>query len=120
KFAHDHGLSKNNPLKVETGRGVLTLELETRQGRVERATVDMGEPILEAARIPTTLPGPRLIDHPLAPGVEVDAWLADCGLDPRLTLVSMGNPHLVLYCRDVARVPLEAVGPGLETHPWFP
>ena len=37
-----------------------------------------------------------------------------------MTLVSMGNPHAVLWCDDVSRVPLEAVGPLAETHPWFP
>src|SRR5438477_380708 len=58
KYAFDHGLTRNNPMKVETGRGVLTLALELRNGKVERVTVDMGEPILEADRIPTTLAGP--------------------------------------------------------------
>jgi diaminopimelate epimerase len=123
KYAYDHGLTKNNPLKVETGRGVLTLSLQTRLGYVERVTVDMGEPILEAERIPTTLPGPRVVDQPLPRlGDEVDAnaRLERCGLDRRLTSVSMGNPHAVLYCRDVAGVPLAAVGPALETAPFFP
>src|SRR5260221_4872394 len=64
KYAFDHGLTRNNPLRVETGRGVLTLQLATRDGKVERASVDMGEPILEADRIPTTLAGPRVVDHP--------------------------------------------------------
>ncbi len=59
KYAYDHGLSSANPMQVETGRGVLTLHLQIRSGKVERVTVDMGEPILEAERIPTTLPGPR-------------------------------------------------------------
>src|SRR5258707_9877295 len=64
KFLYDHGLTRNNPLTVETGRGVLTLRLDLREGKVERVTVDMGEPILESARIPTTLPGPRVVNHP--------------------------------------------------------
>jgi len=120
KYAYDHGLTSNNPLRVETGRGVLTLHLEVRRGKVEQVTVQMGEPILEAERIPTTLPGPRVVDQPL-PGLALDTgWYADCGLDPRITCVSMGNPHVVLYCRDVARVPLERVGPVLENAPVFP
>src|SRR5476649_192680 len=45
KFAFDHGLTRSNPMKIETGRGVLTLHLETDgQGKVERVTVRMGEP----------------------------------------------------------------------------
>src|SRR5947209_16612469 len=59
KYSHDHGLTRNNPMKIETGRGVLTLHLEVRNGKCEQITVDMGEPILEAEKIPTTLPGPR-------------------------------------------------------------
>ncbi len=120
KYVWDHGLSANNPLRVETGRGVLTLHLETKGGKVERVTVDMGEPILEAERIPTTLPGPRVVDRPGLPLPGPAGWESSCGLDPRATCVSMGNPHAVLYCGDVVAVPLEQVGPGLETAPVFP
>src|SRR5438874_329369 len=66
KYVYDHGLARRNPLRIETGRGVLTLRVETDGDKVQRVTVDMGEPILEAERIPTTLPGPRVVDHPLA------------------------------------------------------
>src|SRR5690606_21104040 len=48
------------------------------------------------------------------------AWWQQCGLDPRITCVSMGNPHAILYCRDVASVPLERVGPQFENAPVFP
>lgn len=119
KLAYDHGLSRNNPLKVATGRGVLTLHLELSGGKVSQVRVDMGEPILEAEKIPTTLPGPRVIEVPLA-DVGDTGWHRDCGLDPRMTCVSMGNPHVVLYCADVAKVPLEQVGPRLETASIFP
>ncbi len=122
KFVHDHGLSPNNPLRVETGRGVLTLHLEVKSGKVERVRVDMGEPILGSALIPTTLPGDRVVDFPLplrGEGLETSLF-GGCGLDPRITCVSMGNPHVVLYCADVAKVPLERVGPMLETMPIFP
>jgi diaminopimelate epimerase len=120
KFVHDHGLARKPVLTIETGRGVLTLELELAAGKVRRVRVDMGEPILEAERIPTTLPGPRVVDYPDAPLPSPSGWARDCGLDPRLTCVSMGNPHAVLFCRDVARVPLESVGPALENAPVFP
>jgi diaminopimelate epimerase len=121
KYVHDHGLTRANPLRVETGRGVLTLQLQVRAGKVEQVTVDMGEPILEAEKIPTTLPGPRVVDLPLATvGALPTDWFEACGLDARLTCVSMGNPHAVLYCREVGKVPLERVGPILETLPVFP
>src|SRR4051812_19811483 len=57
KYVHDPGLVRKPVLTVETGRGVLTLELELSGGSVRQVRVDMGEPILQAAQIPTTLPG---------------------------------------------------------------
>src|SRR3954470_10766421 len=47
KYVHDHGIARKTPLTIETGRGVLTLELEVKQGKATRIRVDMGEPILE-------------------------------------------------------------------------
>lgn len=111
KFAFDHGLTKNNPMKVETGRGVLTLHLDLKGGQVEQVTVDMGEPILDADKVPTTLPGPRVVNCPYSEKAS-DPFLITC--------VSMGNPHAVIYCDDVSQVPLERVGPQLETAPIFP
>jgi diaminopimelate epimerase len=121
KFVYDHGLSKNNPLRIETGRGVLTLHLEVKAGHVEQVTVDMGEPILEAQQVPTTLPGPRVVKAPLAAVLGGPLpWAEACGLVPDVTCVSMGNPHAVIYCADVAKVPLEQVGPKIETAAVFP
>jgi diaminopimelate epimerase len=131
KFAHDRGLSAPadgrtppGPMRVQTGRGILGLHYTLDDdGLVDRVTVDMGEPILEAAKIPTTLPGERIIDHPLttfAGDWSAQSWFASCGLDPRVTCVSMGNPHAVLFCRDVGSVPLAEVAPMLEQHPVFP
>src|SRR2546423_12638791 len=65
KYVYDHGLARKPRLTIETGRGVLALELEVHGGSVRQVRVDMGEPILEAARIPTTLPGDPPIDVPL-------------------------------------------------------
>src|ERR1700736_6030685 len=62
KFLYDHGLVRKTSLAVETGRGVLTLELEVQAGSVRQVRVDMGEPILETSRIPTTLPGSPPLD----------------------------------------------------------
>jgi diaminopimelate epimerase len=122
KFCHDHGIARKPVLTVETGRGVLILELEVSGGKVRQVRVDMGEPILESEKVPTTLPGPRVVDYPLpVRGDDLENRVfGGCGLDPRLTCVSMGNPHAVLYCRDVAKVPLEVVGPLLEHLPDFP
>src|SRR5438445_5437030 len=65
KYVYDHGIARKPTLTVETGRGVLTLQVELSGGRVCQVRVDMGEPILEAARIPTRLPGDPPTDAPL-------------------------------------------------------
>ena len=66
KLVHDHGIARKPELKIETGRGVLTLQVfPNAQGKVERVRVNMGQPILGAAEIPTTLSGPRVVDAPL-------------------------------------------------------
>src|SRR5438477_10870167 len=53
KYAYDHGLTQSNPMRIETGRGVLTLDLKTNgDGKVKLVTVNMGEPILAPAKIP--------------------------------------------------------------------
>jgi diaminopimelate epimerase len=122
KYVYEHGIACKPVLKIETGRGVLSLELEIAGARVRQVRVDMGEPILEAERIPTTLAGPRVVNHPLPPGFVSagKVWSQRMGLDPHITCVSMGNPHVTLYGPDVAKVPLETVGPMLEHHAWFP
>ena len=114
------GRAAAGTVTIETRRGVLSLEVTRTGPRSSRVRVDMGEPILEAAEIPVAGVVGRIVDAPCpALGREQDWWRA-CGLDPRMTCVSMGNPHLVLFCRDVGAGPLETVGPGLETHPLFP
>src|SRR5207249_8066048 len=54
KYVHDHGIARKAALTIETGRGILTLELQVEAGKVRQVRVDMGEPVLEAAKIPTT------------------------------------------------------------------
>jgi diaminopimelate epimerase len=132
KYLYDSQLVRRARLTIETGRGLLTVELHLRQGQAEQITVDMGEPILEAQRIPTTLPVDRVVDYPLADGAAANLrelgsdfaaqaeefWQA--GIEPRLTCVSMGNPHAIFYCSRVAAVPLERFGPLWERAPIFP
>jgi diaminopimelate epimerase len=122
KYVYDHGIATKPRLRIETGAGVLALDVEVADGRVSRVRVDMGQPILAADRIPTTLSGERVVDVPLpALDVEHAAALVDrCGLVSGMTCVSMGNPHVTIFCRDVQSVPLEAIGPILEKHPLFP
>lgn len=110
KYVHDHGIAQKPCVTVETGRGVLTLDLTVEAGKAETIRVDMGTPILDPSRIPTTLVGQPVVDAPIV--VE--------GRELRVTPVSTGNPHAVLFVDDVAAFPLETLGPLVERHPAFP
>jgi diaminopimelate epimerase len=110
KYLYDHGIARKPTVTIETGRGVLSLEVEARAGRAERIRVDMGPPILLSSRIPTALEGDPPIDAPIA--------VRDRAL--KVTAVSMGNPHAVAFVDDVAGFPLEAIGPLVEHHAAFP
>jgi len=126
KYVYDHGICRNPILRIETGGGVRELVPEVVEGRAKRIRVDMGEPILDSAKIPVSLPPPfaadRVVDFPAHKFMPSDpaGWMEDCGWDSRMTCVSMGNPHLVFYCRDAAAVPLETVGAYFERLPIFP
>jgi diaminopimelate epimerase len=127
KYVYDHALARETQLKIETGAGVLSLDLEVSDGLVQRVRVDMGEPKLETTKIPADIPGigawEQIVDLPMeghVPGWHAEHWTLTCGLEPTMTCVSMGNPHVTLYCRDVQAVPLETVGPLLEKASIFP
>ncbi len=109
KYVYEKGLARVNPLQVETDAGVKTLFLEVRDGRVFQVTVDMGEPILEGALIPVAASGP-VVDYPLAVGEA----------SYRVTCVSVGNPHCVVFLDRIHDLDLERVGPRFERHPFFP
>jgi diaminopimelate epimerase len=116
-----HGHAPEGAVTIETGRGVLTVDVKRGGPRLSQVRVDMGAPLLEAAEIPVAVTGGgRLVDAACAAFGAPEPWWQPAGLDPRMTCVSMGNPHVVFYCRDVAAVPLESVGPRIETHPLFP
>ena len=115
KFAFDRKLSTQNPMKIETGRGVLSVELAVQAGKVQAATVNMGPPILDLEKIPVdakwvgATANVRAFHVPMGTSLGVQA-----------TFVSMGNPHAIIYVNDVAKVDLANVGPVLETHKAFP
>jgi diaminopimelate epimerase len=115
KYAFDHGLSRANPMRVETGRGVLLIELHTEGGKVLQATVNMGEPILELAEIPVKagVLGRTSREHEY--GIDIDGT----GL-MGVAFVSMGNPHAVMFVDDIQAVDLARVGPVIEHHSAFP
>ena len=110
KYVHDHGIARKDLLRIETGRGVLTLQLFIEQGQARRIRVNMGPPILKSADIPTTLSG----DPPIRQALSVG------GRELRVTCVSMGNPHCVTFVDEITDEWVLGIGPRIETHPAFP
>jgi diaminopimelate epimerase len=122
KYVYDRGLCKTPTFSVETGRGVLRLEVELAAGCVARVRVDMGEPILQPELIPTTLRGEkRLLGNSSADGhAVVNVPLEITGEVHRVTCVSMGNPHCVTFVEQLTDQLVSQVGPRIETNPHFP
>lgn len=110
KYVYERGISRNELLRIETGAGVLSLSLQVQQDKVRRVEVDMGPPILEAARIPTLLPGDPVVNRPL----EID------GVTLQVTCVSMGNPHCVIFVPEATDPLVLGLGPLIERDGRFP
>ena len=110
KYVYDHELTSQTTITVETGAGIKTLDLLVENGKVTQVTVDMGEPILAPEEIPVVAEGTRVVDEPIL--VDGKEW--------RMTCVSMGNPHAVVFVDDVANLELEKYGPDFENHTRFP
>ena len=111
KYVYDHGISVKDELNLETGAGVLSVALTVVGGKVDSVKVDMGEPILRPADVPTTLVGDEaVVNVPL----EVD------GQTFEVTCVSMGNPHCIIYVDEATDDLVHRVGPKIETDPRFP
>lgn len=118
KYAFDHGLSKSNPIRVETGRGVLPIELTVVDGKVTQATVDMGEPILDLPKIPVDVERVKMRDRHEYRLMDVQPHRSTA---PMLaTFVSMGNPHATFFVEDVHGIELEKEGPIIENAKAFP
>ena len=110
KYVYDHKLTDKTKITVETGAGVKTLQLTVEDDKVTLVRVDMGEPILTPDEIPVVADGDRVVDEPIV--VDDKEW--------RMTCVSMGNPHAVVFVDDVAHFELEKYGPLFENHVRFP
>jgi len=110
KYVYDHGIKQADTLRIQTVRGILTVDLELKSGKVARVRVNMGQPILEASKIPTRLAGNPPLDVPLT----VD------GRTLQVTCVSMGNPHCVTYVERATDDLVLGLGPKIEHAPVFP
>lgn len=111
KYVYDSGIARKEVLTIDSLSGVKTLHMTIENGKAAAARVDMGPAILEPARIPVNLPGERAVAVP----VEV------AGKEYKITCVSMGNPHAVIFIdHDPMELDLPKIGPDFEHHPLFP
>ena len=144
KYVYDHGMTDSEHISIVSAGAVKYLELTTELEadgvrRVSRAKVDMGMPILHAADVPVTvdaglaaetLAGAGMIAQETAAAMRaaggaeqalvVDYPIHTPAMDARMTCVSMGNPHAVIFVEDPAALDLDRIGPDFEHHPMFP
>ncbi len=110
KLAHDLGYVTGDTCTVETLSGVKTLRFFLgKDGKVESVKVDMGAAVLNGEKIPSDIKGEKVVNYPLNVG----------GQTYGVTLVSMGNPHCVVFA-DPDKIDVEALGKQFENHPAFP
>lgn len=110
KYVYERGIVKKDRLTVETLSGIKTICLETRDGLVKSVEVNMGKPVRTASDIPAVSSKEQIRNEPLVVG----------GREYRITCVSMGNPHCVVFTKNVEQLNLEETGPQFEHHPMFP
>ena len=118
KFVYDKGLTDKENITVISAGNVKYLDLTVKKtkgdsddrGTVKAVRVNMGRPVLEPALIPVAAEGESIVDAP----IQVD------GREYRMTCVSMGNPHAVIFAKGVAGMDLEKIGPMFENHKRFP
>lgn len=112
KYAYDHGIVSKTEITAETGAGILTLQLfPDSSNRIEKVRVNMGLPRLARAEIP--------MNGDVAEKVVAEE-LTVLDRTFRITCVSMGNPHCIIYVDDLDNFPVATYGPLIENHQLFP
>ena len=110
KYVYDKGLTSKTQLTIETLAGIKHLILDVKNGTVNRVSVDMGNPILSAPKIPVNTSLSEIISYPLE--IENNKF--------NITCVSMGNPHTVIFLNEMERYDLHHIGALIEHHELFP
>lgn len=110
KYVYDYGLTDKTGISIETLAGIKYLDLHIENGKAETITVNMGSPILQPDMIPVVSDKDKVVDEPIV--VQ--------GKEYKMTCVSMGNPHCIVFVDDTEHFPLEKIGPDFECHKAFP
>ena len=125
KFVYDKGLTDRTQITVESFGKIKYLTLYPEEGEVKRVRVNMGPAILEAGQIPVLYTEEETRELSLEDGSRIRCAVVDAPLEigdelKRVTCVSMGNPHAVLFVDETEDLPLEQIGPAYENHKRFP
>ncbi len=110
KYVYERGMTSKTELEIETLAGIRKLWLKTEQGRVNSITVSMGMPVLEADKIPIISRNTAVVNESIVIN----------HMEYRITGVSMGNPHAVVFVKSVKGIDLNRLGPAFEYHGRFP
>lgn len=110
KFVYDFGLTDKTELTIESFGKIKYISLTLENNKVKMVRVNMGAPELEAKKVPVVSGSEMVIDEEINVG----------GTNYRMTCVSMGNPHAVVFTDEVEEMDLESVGPLFENHERFP
>ena len=111
RYVYESGLTNKTELCVETLAGIIRPTLLVENDLVGSVCVDMGEPRLQRGEIPTA-------GNPMEKVINELLTVGDC--THRITCVSMGNPHCVIFTENVDSMDLPAFGKPIEEHPFFP
>lgn len=117
KYVYDKGLTDKNDISVISYGQIKYLQLFLKEGRVDTVRVNMGAPELRPERIPVTVAEAGM---PLEKERIVNAPIIVQGKEYKMTCVSMGNPHAVIFLEDVTNLEIEQIGPYFENHERFP
>ena len=110
KYTYDKGISKNNPIKIETLMGILEAKLFIKDDEVDTVEINMDSPIFDGLKIPTTIDKNPIIDEP----ININ------GITYNFTAVSMGNPHAVVFLDEIDNIDINYIGGYIENSCIFP
>ena len=110
KYVYDNKMTDKTDITLETKSGIKKLKLTVESGKISFVEVDMGKAVLKPRDIPIIFDGESFISKP----VDVN------GTEYKLTCVSMGNPHAVLFTENIDSLDLEKIGTFFENHNIFP
>ncbi len=115
KYVYDNGLTQKKEITVDTLAGVKKLDLKVKDGKVYEVTVDMGEPVFKASMIPV------IEAYANDDGIVKESLISVDNNDYKMTCVSMGNPHAVVFIdHEENKLQIEKIGPLFEKHSAFP